>query len=287
MNVFITFIDYKDHMPRIGTYHVKPFSIYRRNISLITREGWRKNRFHTLIEIDVTEARKRIRSYKETTGNHISFTGWMVKCAAQALVEHKELNAYRKGRKIYYFDDVDIPIPVERKIGDEMVPMAYIIRDVNNKTLLDISEEIKKVQQQTPDGNKQVFGDDFTILEKFAFHAPMIFKKLLLIILRRSPLLKKKHMGTLGITSVGMKGSIPGWIIPMGGTTTMLFVIGSIVKKPAVVNDSITIREILHVTISVDHDLIDGGPLGRFSQRLLELCAEGFSIPMMKEKSTL
>ena len=281
MKVLITITVYNKYMPRIGTYHVKPFSIYRRNISLITREGWRKNRFHTLIEIDVTDARKKIKSYKEKTSNHISFTGWIVKCVAQTLSEHKELNAYRKGRKIYYFDDVDIPIPVERKIGDEMVPMAYIIRDVNNKTLIEISKEISNVQKQTPDGKKQVFGDEFTPLERFAFHAPMIFKKLLIIILRRSPLLKKKHMGTLGVTSVGMKGSIPGWIIPMGGTTTMLFVIGSIVKKPSVVNDAIKIREILHVTISVDHDLIDGGPLGRFTERLLELCAEGFSIPQI------
>jgi pyruvate/2-oxoglutarate dehydrogenase complex dihydrolipoamide acyltransferase (E2) component len=279
MNLFIIIIYSNDRMNKVGSYHIKPFSIYRRNIALITKEGWRKNRFHTLIEIDVTNARNLIKVYKEKTGQKISFTGWIVKCAAKTLFEHKELNAYRKGKKIYYFDDVDIPIPVERKINDEMVPMAYIIRDVNNKTLLEITKEIQSVQKQIPDGNKQVLGDEFSFLEKFAFHAPMCLKKFLLIILRRSPTLKKKHMGTLGVTSVGMKGTIPGWIIPMGGTTTMLFVIGSIIKKPMVVNDSIQIREILHVTITVDHDLIDGGPLARFTQRLLDLCSEGFSIP--------
>ena len=84
---------------RIGTYHTKPFSQYRRNIALITGEGWRKHSIHTLIEIDVTTAKNLINKYKEKTGEKISFTGWIIKCIAQSLSEHRELNSYRLGRK--------------------------------------------------------------------------------------------------------------------------------------------------------------------------------------------
>jgi pyruvate/2-oxoglutarate dehydrogenase complex dihydrolipoamide acyltransferase (E2) component len=90
-------------------------------------------------------------------------------------------------------------------------------------------------------------------------------------------------MGTLGVTAVGMKGSVPGWIIPMGGTTTFLLVIGGIIKKPIVIDESIKIRDILHVTITVDHDIIDGGPLARFTDRFIELINQGYSIPKITD----
>ena len=78
-----------------------------------------------------------------------------------------------------------------------------------------------------------------------------------------------------------MKGCFPGWIVPLGGTTTMLFVIGGITKKPGVINDQIMVREYLHVTIAVDHDLIDGGPLARFIDRFTTICEQGNNLPKM------
>lgn len=272
-------------MDRIGTYHIRPFSTGRKNVSLIIKEGWKKHTIHTLIEIDVTNARKKIKDYATQTGEKLSFTGWIITCAAKALTEHKELNAFRKGRNnIIYFDDVDVPIPVERTMDNEKIPMAYILRKANEKTLPEITEEIRSVQKQEVKESKQVLGNKFTLLEKIAFKSPMFLKKLLLFMVQHRPLLKKKHMGTLGVTAVGMKGSLPGWIIPLGGTTTILFVIGGITKKPGVIeNDTIAIREYLHVTIAVDHDLIDGGPLARFLERFLDLCYQGYGIPTKEQ----
>jgi pyruvate/2-oxoglutarate dehydrogenase complex dihydrolipoamide acyltransferase (E2) component len=266
-------------MNRIGTYHIRPFSQFRRNITLVVHEGWRKHTAHEILELDVTNGRDKIRSYKKQNGIPLSFTGWIIKCAAQALFEHKHLNAYRRGKKIYYFDDVDVPIPIERIIEGEEIPMVYIIRKVTEKTLEEISIEIKNAISRTPKGRKQLLGKEFTFLERFALSSPMILKKLLVKIVRNRPLLKKKYMGTLGVTAVGMKGRVPGWIIPMGGTTTILIVVGGIMKKPRVLNDEIKIRDILHLTITIDHDLIDGGPLARFTDRFIELVEQGFSIP--------
>jgi pyruvate/2-oxoglutarate dehydrogenase complex dihydrolipoamide acyltransferase (E2) component len=268
-------------MQRVGTYHIKPFSTSRKNVSLIIKEGWKKHTIHTIVEIDVTNAKKLLHDYSDKNGDKLSFTGWIIACAAKALSEHKELNAYRKGKnKIIYFDDVDIPIPVERTMNNEKIPMVYILRKANEKNLIEITKEIRSVQKQTVDGEKQVLGQEFTLLEKIAFKAPMFFKKFLLFMVQHSPKLKKKHMGTLGVTAVGMKGHMPGWIIPLGGTTTILFVIGGITRKPGVIeNDIIAVRDYLHVTMAVDHDLIDGGPLARFLERFIELCEQGYGIP--------
>lgn len=133
---------------RIGTYQTKSFTQYRRNISLITGEGWRKHSIHALIEIDVTTAKELMKKHKETIGEAISFTAWIIKCMAQSISEHKEINSYRVGRKnIVYFDDVDVPIPIERTINGESVPTVYILRKANEKTLRQISEEIRSVQK--------------------------------------------------------------------------------------------------------------------------------------------
>jgi len=266
-------------MHRVGRYHIRPFSKYRKNITLIIKEGWRKHHIHELIEIDVTNGKKMITTYKEQTGTKLSFTGWIIKCAAQSLSEHKQLNAYRRRGKIYSFDDIDVPLPIERAINGEDIPMAYIIRRVTEKTLPEITAEIRQAIIQQPDNTKQLLGSSYSLLERFVFSAPLFLKKLLIFIVRNRPLLKKKYMGTLGVTAVGMKGTLPGWIIPMGGTTTILLVIGGIVKKPVVINDEIQVRDILHVTITVDHDLIDGGPLVRYTERFIELINQGYSIP--------
>jgi len=266
-------------MDRIGKYQVKPFSRNRKNIVLILREGWRRHSVHGVIEIDVTKGRKLIQEYKHRTREDISFTGWIIKCIAQALSDHKELNALRHGRnKIIVFDDIDVAVPVERTVNYESVPMAYILRRANEKNVKQITEEMRKVQRESVDGSTQLLGGELTRLERFAFNAPFFIKKLLIWVVRRNGILKKKHMGTVGVTSVGMKGRFPGWIVPLGGTTTLLFVLGGITKKPGVVDDKILIREYLDITISVDHDIIDGAPLARFVDRLVELVEIGFGL---------
>jgi len=267
------------HMDLVGKYQVKPFSKNRKNIVLILREGWRRHSVHGAIEIDVTNGMKLIKDYKQKTGRDVSFTGWIIKCIAHALSEHKELNALRHGRnKIIIFDDVDVAIPVERSTGSEIRPMVYILRRANEKNVLEITEEIRDVQTKKVGDSTQLLSKKLSRLERFALNSPFIIKKFLLWFSRQNAILKKKHMGTIGVTSIGMKGRFPGWLVPLGGTTTFLFALSSITKKPGVVDDKILIREYLSLTVSVDHDIVDGSPLARFIDRLVELIETGFGL---------
>jgi pyruvate/2-oxoglutarate dehydrogenase complex dihydrolipoamide acyltransferase (E2) component len=52
-------------------------------------------------------------------------------------------------------------------------------------------------------------------------------------------------------------------------------VVGSIAWKPAVVEGRIEPREILNLTVTFDHDIVDGGPATRFVRRLVELIESG------------
>ena len=128
------------------------------------------------------------------------------------------------------------------------------------------------------DESTSVLGKNLTSFEKFVLKSPLFLKKLFLVLFRRNGLIKKKHFGTIGVTAIGMKGKFPGGVIPMGASTAILVVVGGITKKPGVVNDEIAIREYLHLTITTDHDIVDGGPLARFVERLTELIENSYGI---------
>ena len=103
-------------------------------------------------------------------------------------------------------------------------------------------------------------------------------KKLFLMIFRQNGMMKKKHFGTTSVTAIGMKGKIKGGAIPMGTSTSIFVIVGGITKKPGVIKNEIAIREYLHLTISADHDIVDGGPLARFVERLTDLLENSYGL---------
>ena len=266
-------------MDRLGKYETKPFTKARRDITLIVREGWLKHSTHALVEFDVTSARKKIKTIHKKTGDKLSFTAWIIKCVAQAITEHKEFNSYRHGKKkIIVFDDVDITIPMELSVNGKERTMAYIIRKANEKTVKEITKEIRLVQREKVDESTELLGKNLNWVERFVLGSPFFIKKLIFRISRNNAKMKKKYMGSAAVTAIGMKGKFPGSVVPMGGSFTLLVVVGGIIKRPGVVDDKIKIREYIQMTITTDHDIIDGGPLTRFVDRFDELIENSFGL---------
>jgi len=259
-------------MAEVGSYTIKPFSKQRQNISLVAHEGWLKHSIHAVLEFDVTDARRIIKEYEKKSGEKISFTGWLIKCVAQAASEYKEINSCRHGwKKIMVFDDVDVGIPVERFVDGEYRPLGYVIRRANEKSVAEITKEIRDAKNEFVDEAKEVLGQNLSKFERFVLGSPLFIKKFLLWIVRRNGILKKKYFGTIALTSIGMIGKFNGWVIPLGGTSSTLIAVGGITEKPGVIDGKIKIREYLPVVVTVDHDLVDGGLVTRFIDRLTEL----------------
>ena len=95
-------------------------------------------------------------------------------------------------------------------------------------------------------------------------------------ILLGNPKLAFRKMGNVVITSVGMMGKLNGWFIHRS-VHPISFGIGSVLKKPVVIHDEIKIREILNMTILVDHDLIDGASMVRFLNDLTREIENGIT----------
>lgn len=62
------------------------------------------------------------------------------------------------------------------------------------------------------------------------------------------------------------------------GNFSLTVTVGGIVEKPGVINGRIEIREYLCLTLSFDHDVIDGASATRFTQGLRELLECGYGL---------
>ena len=148
--------------------------------------------------------------------------------------------------------------------------MPYIIRAANRKTVREIHHEIRAAQVQ----------DVEKVLKWLQFLPAFLFRPFFWVfswIGRGYPQLRKKYVGTVGITAVGMFGKGAGWGIPPA-LPTLMITVGGIGEKPVIVDGQIAMRDYLSLTISFDHDIIDGAPAARFTERLKELIESGYGL---------
>jgi pyruvate/2-oxoglutarate dehydrogenase complex dihydrolipoamide acyltransferase (E2) component len=232
---------------------------------------------HGLIEVDVSRARAFLREHQAKTGESLSFTAFLIACLAKAVDEHKAVQAYRKGRKqLVLFDDVDVETQIERETADQKQNITYIFRAANRKTFREIHQEIRAAQVE--DVAKARVGSQ--ALQWLLFLPTFLFRFLYWM---RGPQVLKKYGGTVGTAAVGMFEDGAGWVIPIGHPQTLMMTLGGIGTKPGVVDGSIAIREYLSLTISLDHELIDGAPAARFTRRLKELIQGGYGLIEQEE----
>jgi len=262
----------------IGPYRVIDLTAGRR-IWLNTLElSWPSHTIYGLLEVDVTIARQTIAAYKARTGESLSFTAFLAFCLACAVDEHKEIQACLKGRRqMVMFDDVNIGLMVEHKAGGKGALMGHVVQGANHKTYREIHQEIRSVQSApVPPGRGMP--PWFRSAMLLPWPLSRLFMALLRLNRRRDPTSFVSIGGTAAITSVGMfGGGHSGW----GLTPTpqsLGLVVGGIAWKPAVVEGRIEPREILHLTVMFDHDVIDGAPAARFARRLIELIESGYGL---------
>jgi hypothetical protein len=117
---------------------------------------WWKHSIYALLELDVTRARQAIAEHKAQTGETHSFTGYLAFCLARAVAEDKSVQAYPKGRKhLVILDDVDVFLPVERRVDGATAAIPHVIRGADQKSFLDIHREIREFQTGPPDPGRQ------------------------------------------------------------------------------------------------------------------------------------
>ena len=234
----------------------------------------RQHTVHSMLELDVTLARQAIRERRASTGEALSFTAYVTSCFARAIGEDPRMHALRRGGdELVLFDDVDLTVLVESDVEDAKIPMPHIVRSANTKSAATITREIRAAQA----------GDvPYARTRRWLplwLRVPGFLREFVWTRLLADPWRRKRLTGTGVVTAVGMFGPGVGWAIPLTIYPISLTV-GGISRRPRVITEGadpqhrgerIEPRDCLSLTLSFDHDVIDGAPAARFAARLTKL----------------
>ena len=259
-----------DGLPRNGrmsekhTYRLEPIPPMRRFSIDAGYLGRRRHIVHGLIEVDVTDARELIREHERETGQKLSFTAFVIYCLSRAIDKHPHVHAYRDWRnRLVIYDDINITSMFEVEFGEKKTPMPHVFRSTNRKSLLQIHDELRDTQTKPHASTEAGFMRWFLFL-------PAFLRRAFYWLIMKFPQSFRELSSSVMVTAVGMFGRGSGWAITMPNFTLNIAV-GGISQKPGVHRGEIAIREFVDLTVSIDHDVVDGAPAARFVQTLRAL----------------
>jgi len=245
-------------------FTVEKLPISRRLTRDIVTIGNKRNTMRGLLEVDVTEARRQVRAFRTRTGEKLSFTAYVIWCVGKVLGENKSVQAFVDWRRrLMVFDDVDIQTTLEVELDGRKTVIPHIIRAVNRKTVLEVHQDIRAAQER-PRGNRQLAS-----LVRWFPRVPWFIRRIVYWWVLKQPKLLKQHIGTAIVSSVGMFVPSGGWAIGTGSAHSCGMLLGGIARRPRYVKDRLEPREILEITVSFNHDVVDGGPAARVTAQVV------------------
>ena len=222
---------------------------------------------HGLVSLDVTAARRALR----TSDPPLSFTAFVVACVARAAATHPEVHAYRDWRgRLVTHDHVDVATLFEIETPRGVFPLAHLVHDADVRSIAEISDEIRAVK--TDPGTSRS-GLLLRRLAPIAARIPGLFT-LMYTGMRRSVRMRQMA-GTVAVTAVGMFGGGGGFGIPVPTIQALTVLVGGTSEQPRVVDGAIVARDVLDLTITIDHKVVDGAPAARFGAELRRLIEAG------------
>ncbi|MCF2144073.1 MAG: 2-oxo acid dehydrogenase subunit E2 [Candidatus Heimdallarchaeota archaeon] len=231
-----------------------------------------------ITDADVTKSLQIFENYRKKTGEQLSFTAWFMRCVAKAASEYPVIRTFRwKKWKSVIFDDVDIKCMIERVIDNRRIPIHYIFRKADKKSFEELHKELRAVQAKVEEKRREErkIKEKQRILQRL----PIFFRrKFIWPSVIKNPFKHKEHLGVIGVSALGMFGKrMPGWIVPKTMHQTQ-FTIGSIVRKPVETKTGVKFKDFLNFSVTINHDIVDGGPGIDFAKRVVQLLQEGFEL---------
>lgn len=166
-------------------------------------------------------------------GVNVSYNDLFLYVLGRALREHPRLNASLEGDSIKLWRRIHIGLAVDTDRG-LLVP---VVRDVNRKGLIELGQDTQvligraQTGQCTPD---ELSGGTFTLTNLGMFGIDAF-----------TPLINLPECAILGV--------------------------GRIKRQPVMIEDQVVGRQMVWLSLTFDHRLVDGGPAARFLQRVVQL----------------
>jgi pyruvate dehydrogenase E2 component (dihydrolipoamide acetyltransferase) len=209
---------------------LQPLSVMRRKIAehmVLSRRT--SAHVHSVFHVSfaaIDRIRHQKRADYERLGARLTYTTFIAKAVIDALHRHPIVNASLDGDNVVYKKDVNLGIAVALESG-LIVP---VIRNADEKNLLGLSRAIADVAERA-----------------------------------RTKQLKPEEVqsGTFTITNPGQFGAQFGMPI-INQPQVAILGIGTIEKRPVVIDDAIAIRTMGYLTLGYDHRLVDGAIADQF-----------------------
>ncbi len=193
-------------------------------------------------EIDMTELvkfRSALLEQEEALGTRISYTDILVFIIARALKDNPIVNASLMENEIKIWEDINIGVAVALEEEGEWGLIVPVVRNANQKSLVEISREVKSITQKARTG--KLMPDDVT-------------------------------GGTFTLTNLGAFGGGWGFGTPIiNQPESAILGTGAITDRPVVRQGQIVIRPIMTCSFTFDHRVIDGAPAAKFMVSLTKL----------------
>ena len=183
------------------------------------------------MELDVAEAQRMRKEASSPGGVTLSIVHVLIKACAEALKRNPALNAALADGSIFDFDEVNVAVAVALRDG-LVVP---VVRRANEKSVEEIARETTDLADRAKSG---ALGPDETL------------------------------GGTFTISALGV---VDGFTPILNAGQSAILGVGRTVEKPVVRSGEIVAREMVTVSLTVDHQVIDGAVAAGFMRRLQQL----------------
>jgi len=193
----------------------------------------------SFVEVDVTNLvnwRERNKSvFEKKYGEKITFTPIFVEAVAKAISDFPMVNVSVDGNRIIVKKDINVGMATALPSGNLIVP---VIKNANTLNLVGLTKAVNDLAGRARQGK-----------------------------------LKPEEIqdGTFTLTNVGTFGNVMGTPI-INQPQVAIMAVGAIRKKPAVVEteygDLIAIRQMMFLSMSYDHRVVDGSLGGSFIRRV-------------------
>ena len=242
---------------------VQPFPSSRRLTTAAVRAGRRIVPMHGLLEVDVTEACGLLGAHEPP----LSLTAFVIASVARAAAAHPEVHAYRDWRgRLVRHRHVDVQTLIEVPTAQGPFGLVHVVRDADLRGVPEISNELRAVKA---DVDATGTGRMLRRFGPVAGHVPGLFRAMYAVMGRST----RVHLatGTVQVTAVGMFADGGGFAIAPPTLASLVVVVGGLSQRPLVVDGRIVIRDVLDVTVTIDHNVVDGAPATRFGADLRRL----------------
>lgn len=189
------------------------------------------------VEVDVTDLvtyRNKIKDqFKAREGYSLTYFPFFIHAVSTALQEFPELNSTWAGDKIIQRNEINISIAVAKE-NELFVP---VIKNADEKSIKGIAKEINRLA-------KKARNNELTVQDM--------------------------EGGTFTVNNTGTFGSISSMGI-INYPQAALLQVETIVKRPVIISDMFAARNIVNLSLSLDHRILDGLICGRFLQRVKQI----------------